>query len=117
MTRVDQVIVDSGINPLAAGDGDRHAADVGGIEADATVLLSLLGGELWTWKTPRAGLETSYQSPMVTKLWALPMGLAPESTHSGEMGKIISCILNAAVAQVPGLGGGSGYNVAKRLGG
>ena len=33
-------------NAVAAGDGDRHAADVGAVEADAPFLFSLLGGAL-----------------------------------------------------------------------
>ena len=36
-------------NALAPGDGDRHGADVGGIEADAPFLFALLGGRLWSW--------------------------------------------------------------------
>ncbi len=38
-------------NALAPGDGDRHLADVGGIERDAPFLFALLGGELWSWPT------------------------------------------------------------------
>jgi phytoene dehydrogenase-like protein len=40
-------------NALSAGDGDRHGADVGAIEADAPFLFALLGGELWSWPTAK----------------------------------------------------------------
>jgi phytoene dehydrogenase-like protein len=75
-------------NALAPGDGERHAADVGGVEADAPFLFALLGGRsgpgrrrgcggqvasgglrgLAAWfgqaLTPARGwLETGYQSP------------------------------------------------------
>ncbi len=116
-------------NARAAGDGDRHAADVGAIEADAPFLFALLGGELWTPRTAkllagqawrrglnglkswigealvpaRAWLETSYDSPDVRALWApwvLHAGLTPESTFSGQMGKVIAFALEAAGAPV-----------------
>lgn len=113
----------------AAGDGARHAADVGGVEADAPFLFALLGGELWSratlrllagqaWKRglnglkawigaalmpARAWLETGYASPDVQALWApwvLHTGLTPESTYSGQMGKVIAFTLEAAGAPV-----------------
>ena len=116
-------------NALAAGDGDRHAADVGGIEADAPFLFGLLGGKLWSWPTlklvagqarkrglqglaawfgaaltpARGWLETGYQSPLVQALWApwvLHTGLTPESTYGGQMGKVIAFALEAAGAPV-----------------
>lgn len=126
-------------NALAAGDGDRHAADVAGIEADAPFLFALLGGSLWSWPTAkllwgqvrkkglrglaawfgkalvpaRGWLETGYQSPLVQALyapWVLHCGLTPESTYSGQMGKVIAFALEAAGAPV--LKGGSGQGVA-----
>lgn len=116
-------------NARAAGDGDRHAADVGGIEADAEFLFALLGSDLWSRQTARllAGqawkrglnglkswigqalvpargwLETTYDSPDVQALWApwvLHTGLTPESTYSGQMGKVIAFALEAAGAPV-----------------
>lgn len=119
----------SAFNALAAGDGDRHALDVGGIEADAPFLFGLLGGKLWSWPTlkmvvgqarkrglqglaawfgsalapARGWLETTYQSHMVQALWApwvLHTGLTPESTYSGQMGKVIAFALEAAGAPV-----------------
>ena len=113
----------------AAGDGARHAADVGGIEADAPFLFALLGGELWSrqtlrlmarqaWKRglnglktwigealipARGWLETSYTSPDLQALWApwvLHTGLNPEATYSGQMGKVIAFALEAAGAPV-----------------
>jgi len=116
-------------NALAAGDGERHAADVGAIEADAPFLFGLLGGKLWSWPTlkmvigqarrrglqglaawfgsaltpARGWLETSYQSPLMQALWApwvLHTGLTPESTYGGQMGKVIAFALEAAGAPV-----------------
>lgn len=124
---------------LAAGDGARHAADVGGIEADAPFLFSLLGGDLWSWPTlkllfsqarkrgprglaawfgsaltpARGWLETGYQSPLVQALfapWVLHCGLTPESTYSGKMGQVVAFALEAAGAPV--VRGGSGQAVA-----
>lgn len=126
-------------NALAPGDGDRHAADVGGIEADAPFLFALLGGSLWSWPTAkllwgqvrkrglrglaawfgramvpaRGWLETGYQSPLVQALyapWVLHCGLTPESTYSGQMGKVIAFALEAAGAPI--LKGGSGQGAA-----
>jgi phytoene dehydrogenase-like protein len=126
-------------NTLAAGDGDRHAADVGGVEADAPFLFALLGGSLWSWPTAklmwgqvrkrglrglaawfgtaltpaRGWLETGYQSPLVQALyapWVLHCGLTPESTYSGQMGKVIAFALEAAGAPI--VKGGSGRAVA-----
>lgn len=116
-------------NARAAGDGDRHAQDVGGIEADAPFLFALLGGDLWSrqtakllagqaWKRglnglkswigealipARGWLEANYDSPDVQALWApwvLHTGLTPESTYSGQMGKVIAFALEAAGAPV-----------------
>lgn len=126
-------------NALSAGDGDQHAADVGEIEADADFLFSLLGGELWSWRTARllfsqmrkrglnglkawfgtalcparGWLETSYQSRDVQALWApwvLHTGLTPESTYSGQMGKVIAFALEAAGAPI--VKGGAGQAAA-----
>lgn len=127
------------MNALAAGDGDAHARDVGGIEADAPFLFALLGGALWSWPTAkllwgqvrkrglrglaawfgralvpaRGWLETTYTSPTVQALyapWVLHCGLTPESTYSGQMGTVIAFALEAAGA--PTLKGGSGAGVA-----
>jgi phytoene dehydrogenase-like protein len=126
-------------NGLVAGDGDAHARDVGGIEADAPFLFALLGGALWSWPTAkllwaqvrkrglrglaawfgtaltpaRGWLETGYQSPLVQALyapWVLHTGLTPESTYSGQMGKVIAFALEAAGAPI--VKGGSGRAVA-----
>ncbi|MGQ0564587.1 MAG: phytoene desaturase family protein [Gemmobacter sp.] len=125
-------------NALAPGDGDRHGADVGGIEADAAFLFALLGGRLWSWPTARllwgqvrrrglrglaawfgraliparGWLETGYSSPLLQALyapWVLHCGLTPESTYSGQMGKVIAFALEAAGAPV--VKGGSGAAV------
>ena len=126
-------------NALAPGDGDAHAADVGVVEADAPFLFALLGGALWSWPTvklmgaqvrkrglrglaawfgtalvpARGWLETGYQSPLVQALyapWVLHAGLTPESTYSGQMGKVIAFALEAAGAPI--VKGGSGRAVA-----
>lgn len=123
---------------LAPGDGAAHARDVGGIEADAPFLFALLGGSLWSWPTAkmiwaqvrkrglrglaawmgqglvpaRGWLETTYRSPLVQALWApwvLHCGLTPESTYSGQMGKVVAFALEAAGAPV--IKGGSGAAV------
>ena len=126
-------------NALSPGDGDAHARDVGGIEADAPFLFALLGGALWSWPTARllfgqsrkrglrglfawfgralvparGWLETTYSSDLVRALhapWVLHCGLTPESTYSGQMGKVIAFALEAAGAPI--LKGGAGAGVA-----
>lgn len=126
-------------NALAPGDGDAHAADVGGIERDAPFLFTLLGARLWSWTMAKAlfgqarkrglrglatwfgqalvpargWLETSYTSPTVQALyapWVLHCGLTPESTYSGQMGKVIAFALEAAGAPIAK--GGAGMAVA-----
>lgn len=127
----------SAFNALSAGDGDRHGADVGAIEADAPFLFALLGGSLWSWPTtkllfgqvrkrglrglaawmgsalaPARGWLEGYQSPLVQALWApwvLHCGLTPESTYSGQMAKVVAFALEAAGAPV--IKGGAGAAV------
>lgn len=135
---MDQARNVAAFNALAPGDGDRHAADVGTIAADAPFLFALLGGDLWSWSTAklmfgqvrkrglrglaawmgsalapaRGWLETNYQSPLVQALWApwvLHCGLTPESTYSAQMGKVIAFALEAAGAPV--VKGGAGAAV------
>ena len=125
-------------NALAAGDGEAHARDVGGIEQDAPFLFSLLGGDLWSWATARllfgqvrkrglrglaawfgsaltparGWLEAGYSSPLVQALfapWVLHCGLTPESTYGGQMGRVIAFALEAAGAPIAK--GGSGRAV------
>lgn len=131
-------------NALATGDGNRHAGDVGEIEADAPFLFALLGGSLWSWPIlkllfgqarkrgvrglatwfgqalvpARSWLEAGYQSPMVQALWApwvLHAGLTPESTYSGQMGKVIAFALEAAGAPVIKGGAGQAVEAFRRL--
>ena len=126
-------------NSLATGDGDRHAADVGAIEAEAPFLFGLLGGDLWSWSTvkllagqvwkrgarglaswfgaalapARGWLETGYQSELVRALWApwvLHCGLTPESAYGAKMGQVVAFALEAAGAPV--VKGGAGAAVA-----
>jgi phytoene dehydrogenase-like protein len=122
-------------NALGAGEGDRHAADVGSIEAQAPLLFGLLGGRLWSlgtarllarsaWKMgprglaaylgealrpARAWLEEGYASPLPQALyapWTLHCGLSPEDAYSGQMGKVVAFALEAAGAPV--VKGGAG---------
>ena len=131
-------------NKLAAGDGERHSADVGGIEQDAPFLFALLGGSLWSWATAkllfqqlrkrgarglaawmgkalvpaRGWLETTYRSSMVQALWApwvLHTGLTPESAYSGQMGKVIAFALEAAGAPVVKGGAGAAVEAFRKL--
>lgn len=130
-------------NARAPDDGERHAGDVGAIEADAPFLFALLGGKLWSWSvakllaqrawkdgarglaawfgealTPvRAWLESNYASPDVQALWApwvLHTGLTTEAAYGGQMGKIIAFALEAAGAPV--VKGGSGQAAAAFVG-
>ncbi len=131
-------------NALAAGDGDRHAADAGGIAADAPFLFALLGGPLWSWPTAkllfgqarkrglrglmawfgtaltpaRGWLESHYQSPLVQALfapWVLHCGLTPESAYSGQMGKVIAFALEAAGAPIAKGGAGRAVQAFRTL--
>lgn len=130
-------------NDLAPGDGDRHAADVGAIEAEAPFLFSLLGGSLWSWPMlkrmlsearrrgprglmtwfgsalgPARGWLETYESPLVQALWApwvLHTGLTPESAYSGKMGRVIAFALEAAGAPVVKGGAGEAAQAFRRL--
>ncbi|MFT6676388.1 MAG: phytoene dehydrogenase-like protein [Sulfitobacter sp.] len=126
-------------NARAAGDGDQHRADVGGIEQDAAFLFALLGQSLWSrqtawllakeaWKrglTPlkawfgqalepaRGWLETRYSSADVQALWApwvLHTGLTPEASYGGQMARVIAFALEAAGAPI--VKGGAGQAAA-----
>ncbi|WP_421980727.1 phytoene desaturase family protein [Roseibium sp.] len=129
---------------LSAGDGKRHGSDVGGVEADAEFLFALLGSPLWSgkmarlmakqaWKRglnglktwfgdalqpARAWLEHGYGSETVQALWApwvLHTGLTPESTYSGQMGRVIAFALEAAGAPVAKGGAGSVPDAFRKL--
>jgi phytoene dehydrogenase-like protein len=132
--------MDRAANVAAFGaDGAQHAADVGGIEADADFLFALLGQPLWSrqtamlvakqaWKKgigplkawfgealepSRGWLETRYTSASVQALWApwcLHVGLTPEASYSGQMSRVIAFALEAAGAPV--VKGGAGKAAA-----
>lgn len=131
-------------NARAAGDGDRHGAVVGQIEADAPFLFALLGGRLWSWPTlkllvgqirkrglrglaswfgtalapARGWLETDFASADIQALWApwvLHTGLTPESTYSSQMAKVIAFALEAAGAPVVKGGAGAAAQAFVRL--
>lgn len=124
---------------LAAGDGKQYAADMAQLGADAPFLFSLLGGRLWSfamvktvareaWKrglpalsaffgealiSARHWLEPNYKSELFHALmapWVLHCGLAPESSYSGQMAKVIAFALEAAGAPI--VKGGAG-NILK----
>jgi len=140
----DRAVNIKAFNALSAGDGDRHGADVGAIEADAPFLFALLGGELWSWPTAkllagqawkrgarglaawmgealrptRAWLESSYSSDLVQALWApwaLHTGLTTESAYGAQMGKVIAFALEAAGAPVIKGGAGRAADAFKSL--
>lgn len=127
--KMDRAANVAAFNGFAPGDGDRHAADVGGIEKDADFLFALLGQSLWSWpmarllfrqarkrglnglkaylgqalQPARGWLEEGYESAQVQALyapWVLHTGLTPESTYSGQMGRVIAFALEAAGAPV-----------------
>ena len=131
-------------NAVAAGDGDRHGAVVGAIEADAPFLFALLGGNLWSWPTlklligqarkrglrglaawfgqalapARGWLETGFHSPTVQALfapWVLHCGLTPESAYSGKMAQVVAFALEAAGAPVVKGGSGRAVDAFRRL--
>tara|TARA_R110002110_G_scaffold19371_1_gene80371 strand:+ start:2210 stop:3799 length:1590 start_codon:yes stop_codon:yes gene_type:complete len=126
-------------NQCAAGDGEQHALDVGGVEQDADFLFALLGQPLWSFGTAwlltrqawkrglnglktwfgealeptRGWLETRYESAAVQALWApwvLHVGLTPEASYSGQMSRVIAFALEAAGAPV--IKGGAGQAAA-----
>ncbi|PSJ58361.1 phytoene desaturase family protein [Kumtagia ephedrae] len=135
----DRVANVAAFNTLAPGDGERHAADVGGIEANAPLLFGLLGGDLWSTATAkllgreawrrgprglaaylggalapaRGWLENGYASPELRALyapWTLHCGLSPEDAYSAEMGKVVAFALEAAGAPI--VKGGAGKAAA-----
>lgn len=131
-------------NALAPGDGDRHAADVGSIEANAPLLFGLLGGPLWSLATAkllareawrrgarglaaylgealapaRGWLESGYASPAIRALhapWTLHCGLSPEDTYSAQMGKVVAFALEAAGAPIVKGGAGRAAEAFRKL--
>ncbi|MGR3762210.1 phytoene desaturase family protein (plasmid) [Roseobacteraceae bacterium NS-SX3] len=141
---MDRAANTAAFETLSPGDGAQHAQDVGGIEADAEFLFALLGGPLWSRQTARlllkqawsrglsglkawggaalqparGWLEASYGSEDLQALWApwvLHCGLTPESTYSGQMGKVIAFALEAAGAPVVKGGAGAAADAFTRL--
>jgi phytoene dehydrogenase-like protein len=127
--RMDRPANVAALNAISAGDGDRHAGDVGDIERNAGLLFGLLGGSLWSWPTlklllgearrrgprglagffgeamtpARGWLESSYRSETVQALWApwvLHAGLGPEDAFSGQIARVIAFALEAAGAPI-----------------
>ena len=113
----------------AAGDGVAFDREMGLFGANAALVFSVLGGQLWSramlrtvlgelWRrgprglaaflgealvSARAHLEGRYRSSLVQDLfapWVLHTGLAPESAYSGEMVKVIGFALELAGAPI-----------------
>lgn len=131
-------------NGLASGDGDRHAADIGSVEANAGLLFALLGGKLWSLATAkllaregwrrgarglleyfgaalapaRGWLEANYRSPQIQALhapWVLHCGLSPEDAYSAQMSKVIAFALEAAGAPIVKGGAGKAVDAFRAL--
>ena len=129
VVKTDRAANVAALNALSAGDGDRHAGDVGDIERNAGLLFGLLGGALWSYPTTkllageawrrgprnlaafmgealvpaRGWLETGYKSDTVQALWApwvLHAGLGPEDAFSGQIARVIAFALEAAGAPI-----------------
>ena len=132
--RTDRAANIAALNAIEPGDGHRHASDVGGIERNAGLLFSLLGGNLWSYPTfkllageawrrgprglaaflgealvpARGWLESGYESDLTRALWApwvLHAGLGPEDAFSGQIAKVIAFALEAAGASIVKGGG------------
>lgn len=130
------------LNALHGGDGDRLRDDIGEIGAQADLIFALLGSQLWSlatakllgkaaWRqglgpladffgrgleTARGWLERQYSSPVSQALlapWVLHTGLGPESTYSGQMGRVIAFALEAAGAPIV-KGGAANFLLAFR---
>lgn len=129
---------------LAPGDGERYRADVESVEANADLIFALLGQPLWSRQTvkllgkqawtrglgpmkeffgaalepARGWLEQTYEAPELQALfapWVLHTGLTPESTYSGQMGRVIAFALEAAGAPVVKGGAGEAASAFARL--
>ena len=127
--RTDRARNVAAFQALHAGDGARHAEDVGSIERDAELIFAMLGSGLWSratvkllareaWRrgprglattlgralgNARAWLESSYGSDELRALyapWPLHAGLGPDAAFSGQMGKVIAFALEAAGAPI-----------------
>tara|TARA_R110002096_G_scaffold19729_16_gene65819 strand:+ start:8001 stop:9590 length:1590 start_codon:yes stop_codon:yes gene_type:complete len=113
------------MNALAAGDGDRYAAAMAFVEANAELTFAVLGEELWRWRfaktvikalrqqgprrfarklaafatSARHWLVRDFASPAVQAClapWVLHAGLSPDATFSAHMAKVICFSLEAA---------------------
>ncbi|MFQ5967437.1 MAG: phytoene desaturase family protein [Acidimicrobiia bacterium] len=123
------------LDELAAGEGERYGAAVGGFFAEnSDIAFALLGNEVWGRKTARAlykdwrkrgllgtftffgesletcrtWLERDFRSELTRALiapWVLHAGLGPDDAYSGMMGKLI--IGTVTLAGMPLVEGGS----------
>jgi phytoene dehydrogenase-like protein len=106
------------LDALAAGDGAAYVRAMGDIEREAQITFGLLGNPLWSWpvlkllagqlfrrgpralaaffgsamQSSRSWISQSFKADLSRALfapWILHVGLSPESTLSGHMGKLI----------------------------
>lgn len=131
-------------NNLAPGDGDRFASDMAALEADAPLMSTLLGSQLWSlpvagllireaWRRglrglgglfgtalapARGWLENGYLSPEVQALlapWVLHCGLSPEDAMSSQMNKVVALALETVGAPIVKGGVGVAVEAFRRL--
>lgn len=122
------------LEALARGDGAAYLKAMADIEREAELTFALLGNPLWSWAVAkvlgrqlwrrglrdlagffgsaltscRSWIEGNFRSDLAQALfapWILHVGLSPESTLSGHMGKLILFTLEQAGA--PMVAGGS----------
>lgn len=123
--RTDRAANAAALEALAPGDGDAYRAAMSTIEREADLTFALLGNDLWSWpvaktigqaalkrgprdlaaffgtamQSCRAWIEASFKGDLARALfspWILHVGLSPESTLSGHMGKLIMFSLEQA---------------------
>lgn len=122
------------MNAVSAGEGDHFSASMQELEQTLDLTFTLLGNELWSWKTARvflkalyrrgprqlaeffgyslqtcrAWLESTFTSREVQSClapWVLHAGAGPDAASSGFMGRVITLTLE--MAGCPVVQGGS----------
>ena len=113
------------MNAESPGDGDAYRETMAELEQTLDLTFTLLGSELWTWRTAkvflsalfrrgprflaqffgysmqtcRAWLQNTFRSNGIQACfapWVLHAGVGPEAVSSGYMGRIITFTLEAA---------------------
>lgn len=132
--RTDRTANIGALNACAPGDGDAYARAMTDVESIAPLVFGLLGGQLWSWSTVRLlarearrrgirglaatfgamlrsardWLRSDFASPLSRALfapWVLHVGLAPESTASALMNRLV--LLSLEGVGSPMVAGGS----------